>query len=188
MRRLLLSFLCLLFMVNSANAANLVPMANGLSALQFYENLTQPSNVFKSIVWEGKLEDESYPHYQFDSYMIWATPHADVIGMAIGDNGEPSPIIVRVNRDTGEIIGLKMFFRSDAGSYSGAKTMALILYSIFGSDHRDYRPIANGIDRFFSGEDKVLEQIESSGKSLYLGRSFPKNNNECMVAVFTVIP
>lgn len=120
--------------------------------------------------------------------MIWATPHSDVIGMSIGENEEPSPIIVRVNRDTGEIIGLKMFFRSDAGNYSGAKTMALILYSVFGSDYRDYRPIANGIDRLFSGEDKVAEQIESNGKTFCLARSFLENNSECIVSVFTFTP
>lgn len=50
MRKLLLSFMCFLFMVNTASAADLVPMANGLGAWQFYENLKQPSNVFKYVV------------------------------------------------------------------------------------------------------------------------------------------
>ena len=186
MRKFLLSFFCLLFMVNTANAFSPIPMANGIGALSFYENLSQMKSVFKSVKWLGK--DEYYSDSRFNTFAIYATPHTDIIGMEVDENGEDGLILARSDIHSGEVMALLMYFRSDAGNYSGAKIMETILHSVFGTNRYDYRAIADGIDRFFSGEDRVATQIESNGKTLYLVRDFPSSNDKCRITVFTVIP
>ena len=86
MQKLLLSFLCFMFMVSTASAFSPMPMANGIGALSFYENLSQMKSVFKSVKWLGK--DEYYSDSRFNTFAIYATPHADIIGMEVDENGE----------------------------------------------------------------------------------------------------
>ena len=186
MRKLLLSFLCFMFMVNTASAFSPMPLAAGLGALSFYENLSQMKSVFKSVKWLGR--DEYYSDSHFNTFAICATPQADIIGMDVDENGEDALILAESDIHSGEVMALIMYFRSDAGNYSGAKIMETILRSAFGTNRYDYRAIADGIDRFFSGEDRVATQIESNGKTLYLVRDFPSSNDKCRIAAFTAIP